>query len=280
MGSQASIPRVFTSTAWWKDDAKLICLFISCLSCFSFDEDHATYGAAPCRTVCQVHYMNPGAVGAADWWLSPNPIPWLQHLWGLVWVFSLQKTSVRVAPCIIQLSSGVKMPPAGAFGLGEERWEQNPEVQQPNPSLSKFIHCWGSVPPCSWYMRVFLCLANAHLVPSTALSLAFLVHLSKRHPFPQSPFKCYFFHVAFPSLMWFLLPLNPTVVYTFLWHHLPGCLSWNAHSEMMGPNFLWTFSPGPSAASLNPAGMFLQVTFQIEIDFLWFTFSNCRIFIS
>lgn len=34
MGSQASIPRVFTSTAWWKDDAKLICLFISCLSVF------------------------------------------------------------------------------------------------------------------------------------------------------------------------------------------------------------------------------------------------------
>ena len=51
MGSQVSIPRLFTSTAWGKDDAKLMFvnfLFVS----VPFDEDHATYRAAPWQDRC------------------------------------------------------------------------------------------------------------------------------------------------------------------------------------------------------------------------------------
>ena len=172
--------------------------------------------------------------------LSPNPIPWLQHPGVGLGVLTTEDFCEGCPSASLSCHQGVKMPPLQELGWGR-RWEQNPEVQQPNPSLSKFIHCWGSVPPCSWYMQVFLCLCKCSpcSLLSSSLSLTFLVHLSKRHPFLKAHSKCYFFHVAFPSLMWFLLPLNPTVVYTFLMTaSSPGCLSWNAHSEMMGPNSL------------------------------------------
>ena len=68
MGSQASIPRVFTSTAWWKDDAKLICLFISCLSVFPLMRTMLHIGQPLGRTgVPAALYKSPGAAGAADW---------------------------------------------------------------------------------------------------------------------------------------------------------------------------------------------------------------------
>lgn len=198
MGSQASIPRVFTSTAWWKDDAKLICLFISRLSVFPLMRTMLHMEQPLGRTGV------PGALyeSRSRWscWLvtlSPNPIPWLQHPGVGLGVLTTEDFCEGCPSASLSCHQGVKMPPLQELGWGR-RWEQNPEVQQPNPSLSKFIHCWGSVPPCSWYMQVFLCLCKCSPCSLLSSSLSrFPCSLVKTPSLPQSPFQVLFLPCSF-----------------------------------------------------------------------------------
>ena len=127
---------------------------------------------------------------------------------------------------------GFKMPPLQELGWGR-KWEQNPEVQQPSPSLSKFIHLWGSVPPCSLHTLVFLCLCKCS--PCSLLRTCFPCSLVKIPPLPRSPFL-----MSQPDVVsaasephsGLYLPYD--IIFSRV---LPSLLSWNAHSETMSLNY-------------------------------------------
>lgn len=137
----------------------------------------------------------------------------------------------------------VKMPPLQKLGWGR-RWEQNLEVQQPNPSLSKFIHLRGRVPPCSLRTLVFLCLCKC--LPCSLLSQSFLPSLftcqnttTSSKPIANAVSSMWLFPMSQPDVFSASsephsgLCLSFDIIFSRV---LPSLLSWDAHSEGIGLN--------------------------------------------
>lgn len=188
--------------------------------------------------------------------------------WGLVWLFSLQKTHVRVAPLhhsvvIRELRCCLCRSWAGGGG-GNRTWKFN----SPTP-LFPSLYIVGGVFSLFWvYAGVCLCKCSPCSLLSSSLS-CFPCSLVKMPSLLQSPFQALFLPCSFSQPDVVLLPLNPTVVYTFLMtSSSPGFLSRNAHSEMMGPNSLWESLPQGPVRSPEPSRHLVNII-QIEIDFLY-----------
>lgn len=151
------------------------------------------------------------------------------------------------------------------------RWEQNPEVQQPNPSLSKFIHLWRRATLFPAHLSAFcLCTCLYKCLPCTCLSRScwLFFFTCQNTALSAKPFLPWSFS-WYPSQMQFLPPLNPIVASAFFRTSSPGfypsLLSWNVHSEMVSLNYLWV---PPPVQFLKPSGHLINII-QIEIDFLY-----------
>lgn len=146
--------------------------------------------------------------------LSPNPFHGFSTL-GLVWVFSLQKTSVRLAPLhhsVVIRELRCTFCRSWAGGGGGNR---TPEVQQP---LS--FQVYTLLGECS---SLFLVYAGISLplqmltlfLLSSSLS-CFPCSLVKTPSLPQSPFQVLFLPCSFSQPDVVSAASEPTVVYTFL----------------------------------------------------------------